>query len=520
MRNMSNHKWFQLLTVLVLNTFFFLYGFNLPLYAGLAEANAQDLDDLLDDDDDLLPDEPPPADDKAEEEEEEEEEPAAAKDDEEDEEEEEGEADEAEDEEEEEEPAPKKSSDRVITVGARVDGPTKILADVFAAESKNERRAAEVRIFATNWFRGSRNFTHVPVNTAMGDTSYTSEETVASKAQKLLDNGIREYGENELEDAIDDLGDAIRKYSDIMEFKEYREKGEDAGVFLAAAHLLNGDKEEAEKVFYRLLLQNPDLSLAGKSLPQDVKDLLESAKAGLPNASTGGMKVSSSPSGKPVFLNGYFRGLTPVQLDKIPAGDHFVKVAMPGYVPYDTRVTLYPDVTKKINADLKQIVKYYDYRSEAEIIQSRFAHKKIFAAVKNLSDETRLKHLFFCKVGESDGIVTLDSLYYNMEDEEYKSRTDRLDLSGQELDQAVYNHLERMFSDETEFMDTFFEPEKEEKKEDKAGGVWYTSWWFWTVMGVVVAGTAVGVGLGLGLKDDGKSSSDAPDRGNAVLIRF
>ncbi|HUU01926.1 MAG TPA: hypothetical protein VM425_10820 [Myxococcota bacterium] len=44
-------------------------------------------------------------------------------------------------------------------------------------------------------------------------------------------------------------------------------------------------------------------------------------------------------------------------------------------------------------------------------------------------------------------------------------------------------------------------------EEDQSAPAWYRTWWFWTAVGVVVAGTAVGVGVGV----SGGSSNDPVD---------
>jgi len=46
-------------------------------------------------------------------------------------------------------------------------------------------------------------------------------------------------------------------------------------------------------------------------------------------------------------------------------------------------------------------------------------------------------------------------------------------------------------------------PEPEQDRQESAGTAWYKSWWFWTTVGVVVAGAATGTALALTLKDSG-----------------
>jgi len=47
-------------------------------------------------------------------------------------------------------------------------------------------------------------------------------------------------------------------------------------------------------------------------------------------------------------------------------------------------------------------------------------------------------------------------------------------------------------------------------REEEPGAVapWYETWWFWTAVGVVVVGSALGAGLGVGLSADGSGPRD------------
>jgi tetratricopeptide (TPR) repeat protein len=44
--------------------------------------------------------------------------------------------------------------------------------------------------------------------------------------------------------------------------------------------------------------------------------------------------------------------------------------------------------------------------------------------------------------------------------------------------------------------------------EEDVAAPWYETWWFWTAVGVVVVGTALGAGLGVGLSGDGSGPRD------------
>jgi len=551
---------------------FISYSVNLGIYVGLSKAYAQDnIDDLLDvDDADLLGDdaaeespaeampeeETPPEKPKAEPEPAEEEEIEDIEDDEEDvediEDEEETppaqaapaedeeiediededvEEEEIEDIDEEEEAVAEKTAPKAekprqtVKIGPRVDGPDKISTYVFAVSAANERRAAEVENYVETWLRADKRFNYRPVNYSMGDRSALDENVQIRKAKVAFDDGVSAYEGVDFSAAIENLSNALELYRPFMEYFEHRSSVVEAGKYLAASYVLSGDKSRGKDEFLKVLWLEPDAALDSDVFPQTVKDVFEDARSSIARQPRSSLTVETARKGAMVFIDGDFRGLTPITVSSLPVGEHFLKVKSPGYQEYRSKISLYEDVTKKVDVPNKQVTRYYPYKAEVNDIRKRYEHRYMWTPVQSLSNNVlKTKHLFVASVSESRGMVEIDGYYYNLETEEYKHLNEKMDTVSSDLDSNVYAYMNRLFSDEVEFATCYVPPEqlKEEQEEEEETPL-YAQWWLWTIVGVVVAGGVAGI-VAWQLMDDG--GGDNNDSGpefqnpNAILITF
>jgi len=59
-----------------------------------------------------------------------------------------------------------------------------------------------------------------------------------------------------------------------------------------------------------------------------------------PVATYGLIYATSSPSGAAVYLNGNYRGTTPLTIENVRPGSYTIEADLPGYEPYSTTVTV------------------------------------------------------------------------------------------------------------------------------------------------------------------------------------
>jgi archaellum component FlaG (FlaF/FlaG flagellin family) len=67
---------------------------------------------------------------------------------------------------------------------------------------------------------------------------------------------------------------------------------------------------------------------------------------------TGSISISSSPSGADVYIDGSYRGITPVTLSDLTTGSHTIRISQSGYNDYSTKVTVYSGETAIVSRTL------------------------------------------------------------------------------------------------------------------------------------------------------------------------
>jgi len=533
MKKWTTGIWFRPLTMIILISFFFLYGVNLTLLTGVARmssAYAQDMDDLLDEDDDDLFDE-----------ETDDEKPAVTKksapakeDDEDDEDDEdidnediddEDDEDIDEDDEDVEQEAVKAERPKLPkpVLGTTVNGPKSIAPVVFGATDRSKRRAVEVDMLTKAWFKSNKDFTWQSVNKALGDPTVIDEDAVGKKAVAAVDAGIADYKNGDYEDAVDALEEAIEELGPVLTNDKYRSKLEEALMYMAASFVQDDDEDEAIQVFSRLLQNNPKATIDDKPFSKDVLEIFEETQDELEDADTSSVAVTSKPEKASVFVDGNFRGLTPITIDNLAVGTHYFKVEKSAHKSFQMQLRLFKGVEKKLPVTLSQVNKYYDFQGELRNIQSKYQHRYMWGAVQELSDSLGSEYMYFCRVSEASNVVTLEAYYYDTDEEIYKTDSYDINLAKEDLETGVLTFLQVMFSNYIEEEDTYVPPEQaQEPAAVVAGGTaFYQTWWFWTIIGVAVVG---GVGAGLyfgGVFDSGDGGNGQDfEYPNSINVNF
>jgi hypothetical protein len=67
---------------------------------------------------------------------------------------------------------------------------------------------------------------------------------------------------------------------------------------------------------------------------------------------TGSLSLSSSPAGADVYIDGSYRGITPVTLSGVTTGSHAIIISQSGYTDYSTTVTVYAEQTRTVSVTL------------------------------------------------------------------------------------------------------------------------------------------------------------------------
>lgn len=110
-------------------------------------------------------------------------------------------------------------------------------------------------------------------------------------------------------------------------------------VFLArfykaygAALVGNGLREEGVARIKTSLLLFPNQGANEYAYSDDIRAAFDTAQREIDELPSGGVKVATEPSKAEVYLDGSFAGISPLNLDRLPQGNHVVRLVVDGYV--------------------------------------------------------------------------------------------------------------------------------------------------------------------------------------------
>lgn len=133
-----------------------------------------------------------------------------------------------------------------------------------------------------------------------------------------------------------------------------------------------------------------------------------------PSTYYGRIVATSQPRGAKVYLDNVYRGMTPLNLDRVTTGQHRIKLVMAGYRDWSSYISVSPSRTTTVSADLVPLPAYgsisvYSNQSNARIYLDGI-YKKRTSANKSVEIKNVRKgyhELLITKDGYQDWISTI-----------------------------------------------------------------------------------------------------------------
>ena len=133
-----------------------------------------------------------------------------------------------------------------------------------------------------------------------------------------------------------------------------------------------------------------------------------------PSTYYGRIVATSQPRGAKVYLDNVYRGMTPLNLDRVTTGQHRIKLVMAGYRDWSSYISVSPSRTTTVSADLIPLPAYgsisvYSNQSNARIYLNG-SYKKRTSANKSVEIKKvgeGYHELLITKDGYQDWISTI-----------------------------------------------------------------------------------------------------------------
>jgi hypothetical protein len=162
------------------------------------------------------------------------------------------------------------------------------------------------------------------------DEKLALADTRVREAQKALDDLDNQK-------ALEALVEALAAYRTVDLSRSWKAYF-DAWVLKAAAHATGGENPQAKQEMERLLALDARATFAPSFFPPELLKYADSQRKLVAQAK-GALTVRTEPPGAPVWVDGSYRGLSPVTLSQQTGARHQVTTSLPGFALLQTELS-------------------------------------------------------------------------------------------------------------------------------------------------------------------------------------
>jgi hypothetical protein len=183
-----------------------------------------------------------------------------------------------------------------------------------------------------------RGFRLVPAESVLDRAAWDRVEKARTEARVNLAKGRTLYENLDLGEAVKRLSAARQSHERHMLFGGAQKDHMDALAYLGASHILQGSESAGTEVFRRMVLLNPSASLDTHVFPPKIIERFEAVRKDLRATPRCVITAEANIPGARVFVDGRFRGATPVRVEEIFCGEHYLTIRARGCLPHHEMV--------------------------------------------------------------------------------------------------------------------------------------------------------------------------------------
>lgn len=164
---------------------------------------------------------------------------------------------------------------------------------------------------------------------------------VSNPLNRYLDQARQFYADFQFKDAIGVLSNTIDTYRNAQ--PPLTEQFPLVEAYLQLGDFYVGSKKikDAKNTFKEAIRLNPDREITQEEYaPKTVQTFVQSKQEYLSRAEVARIEIYSNVRGADIYINGVNRGQSPVKVDRLTRGEHFVVAKKPGYKPLAKKVDL------------------------------------------------------------------------------------------------------------------------------------------------------------------------------------
>lgn len=325
-------------------------------------------------------------------------------------------------------------------------------------------------------------------------------------ARTAYQNGREAFNKLELDSAIVTLSDAVDQLIAVLPYIKKQELA-DAMMALAVAQQQKGKNPAMQQTLRRLVTWRPTYQLDTEQFPAAINDPLEAARGYQAQQPQGQLKVLSEPTGAQVFVDGEFAGTAPLTVEHLTVGEHYVTFKKLGFKRGLRVANVIKDRPAQILGKLDRSEKFLLVEQAIGRVGPTMGQKRLDKVVDNLRETLFLDHAIFVRMqraaSQSSGVedVNVHAYLYDLRSRSLLSdKSERVRVQNGVPAEGVMALLADKLYEGVDYDSVEQKPDDAPLPVVVQQKPLYKRWWFWTAIGVVVAGGASALAVGLTLR--------------------
>ncbi|WP_342375719.1 PEGA domain-containing protein [Myxococcus stipitatus] len=214
--------------------------------------------------------------------------------------------------------------------------PSSVTVVAIPLDAASRTEAARLAYWAEQSVARSGRLELVRLSEALDAKGKAAREAKAAEGAEAMKEGQRAYDELDTQKALQQFEAAARAFEASDMSRNFGELSR-ARVMKAASQVANGENAAAQLEIRAVLAVDPRAQFSPNFFPPDEMAFVEKERKAALAGSSGTLMVRTEPVPAQVYVDGHFKGVSPVELKGLTAADHFVTVMAPGYVMEQSR---------------------------------------------------------------------------------------------------------------------------------------------------------------------------------------
>ncbi len=189
-------------------------------------------------------------------------------------------------------------------------------------------------------------------------SSATARLEAIDVGKRLLAEGKGAYEQLDLELAQKNFKTALSKFEYGYAFLDKPTPLLECLMYLGATWVLVGEPDRAMQVFQRAYDLPGRKVLDPNLFPPNIQEIFKSAVKQAESANTGSVTLLSVPQNAEIYVDGEYRGGSPLTAADLRAGKHMVKAIKDGYLPWGGQIKVVAGKKRNLRLKLRPTVRH------------------------------------------------------------------------------------------------------------------------------------------------------------------